>query len=84
MQDHTILASDINFGTVSICPGGVVHINLQHCSLKFVPSDFATFADLIARARLNFGKRPPLGDGKPQLHLVSREPQDSPTSEPEE
>lgn len=77
MDEHTILASDEDFGTVSVCPGGVVHINLAHCSLKFVPSDFLKFSELIGKARLNLGQRPQLGEAKPRLQIVPRDPQDS-------
>ena len=76
MDDHTILASDADFGTVSVCPGGVIHVNLPHYSLKFVPSDFIKFSDLMDKARLNFGKRQRLSEGKPGLKLVSRDPTD--------
>lgn len=72
MDDQTILASSENFGTVSVCPGGVVHINLPHCSLKFLPSDFTKFAELIALARIKFDQ-PVRGDGKPRLQIVSSE-----------
>jgi hypothetical protein len=79
LDDHTILATDEDFGSVSVCPGGVVHISLRHYSLKFVPSDFTKLADLIGKARLNLGKRPELAEGKPRLQLVPRNPEDPPT-----
>ena len=83
MDDQTVLASSENFGTVSVCPGGVVHINLPHCSLKFLPSDFVKFSELIAKARLKFD--PPLrGDGKPHLQLVSTEGDRSSESDKDE
>ena len=72
MDDQTVLASTENFGTVSVCPGGVVHINLPHCSLKFLPSDFVKFAELIAKARVKF-EQPVRPDGKPRLQLVPSE-----------
>lgn len=71
-MDDTILASEENLGNVSVCPGGVVHINLTHCSLKFLPSDFLKFSELISKARLNFDS-PRRGDGKPRLHVVCNE-----------
>jgi len=73
VDDHTVLASSENFGTVSMCPGGVVHINLPHCSLKFLPADFVKFAELIAKARIKFDQ-PVRSDGKPRLQIVSSEP----------
>jgi hypothetical protein len=84
VHDHTILASDDSFGSVSVCPGGVVHVNLQHVSLKLLPSDFTKLSDLIARANINFGKRCGLADGKPHLQLVSKDPQDTPQPDPGE
>ncbi|MBI4966057.1 MAG: hypothetical protein HY913_22445 [Desulfomonile tiedjei] len=69
MEDQTILATSENFGTVSVCHGGVVHINLPHCSLKFLPADFAKFCELIANARMKFDL-PRRADGKPHLQLV--------------
>ncbi len=77
MDDQTILASEENFGTVTVCPGGVVHIHLPHCSLKFLATDFVKFHDLIAKARLQFDL-PRRGDGKPRLHVVSPEKKDQP------
>ncbi|MGO9567511.1 MAG: hypothetical protein ACLP5H_08230 [Desulfomonilaceae bacterium] len=80
LDDQTILSSEENFGTVSVCPGGVVHINLPHCSLKFMPSDFVKFSDLIGQARLNFNA-PPRG-AKPHLHVISSEKENKPSEEP--
>ncbi len=82
LDDQTILSSAENFGTVSVCSGGVIHINLPHCSLKFMPSDFLKFSDLVGQARLNFSA-PPRG-AKPQLHLISSEKEDMPSEEPAE
>jgi hypothetical protein len=79
LDDQTILSSAENFGTVSVCPGGVVHINLPHCSLKFVPSDFEKFSDLIGQARLNFNS-PPRG-AKTRLHVISSEKETDPSQE---
>ncbi len=76
VEEHTILATDNDFGTVSLCPGGVVHVTLAHYSLKFVPADFTKLADLIGKARLNLGNRPQLTAGKPHLQIGSRDPQD--------
>jgi hypothetical protein len=80
LDDQTILASTENFGTVSVCPGGVVHINLPHCSLKFMPSDFTKFSDLIGQARLNFNT--PARGTKPHLHVISSEKENKPPEEP--
>lgn len=82
MDDYTILASDDNFGTVTICPGGVVHINLAHLSLKFVESDFVRFSELINRARVTFGSRSQQTGGKPRLQIVSQERSDDEPSDP--
>jgi hypothetical protein len=74
LDDSTVLASEENFGNVTVCPGGVVHVNLAHVSLKFMPTDFVRFSDLISKARLKFD--PPRPEkGKPRLHLVSGEEQ---------
>jgi hypothetical protein len=83
VDDQTVLASSENFGTVSVCPGGVVHINLPHCSLKFLPSDFVKFSELIAKARLKFDL-PLRGDGKPRLQIVSTEADKSTESDQDE
>jgi hypothetical protein len=82
LDDQTILSSAENFGTVSVCPGGIVHINLPHCSLKFAPSDFVKFSELIGQARLNFNA-PPRG-AKPQLHVISSDKEDRTSGEPAE
>lgn len=80
MDDHTILSNDPNFGNISVCPGGVVHINLRHLTLKFVPSDFDKLSDLVAQARLSIDKRSPRPDGKPRLQLVSKTDEEDPDS----
>jgi len=69
LDEQTILATLENFGAVSVCHGGVVHVNLPHCSLKFLPSDFAKLCELIANARMKFDL-PRRGDGKPRLQIV--------------
>jgi hypothetical protein len=74
MEDHTILATEENFGAVSVCPGGVVHINLAHLTLKLLPSDFEKFSDLVAKAKLNF-TRPKRTEGKPHLQVVTSLPE---------
>lgn len=79
MDDQTILASSENFGNVTVCPGGVVHVNLPHCSLKFTPTDFATFTELIGKARMSF-EASRRGSAKPRLQLVSSDPE-SPSPE---
>ena len=40
MDDYKILANDDNFGSVSVCAGGIVHVNLTHLTLRLMPSDF--------------------------------------------
>ncbi len=74
MEDHTILATEENFGAVSVCPGGIVHINLPHLTLKLLPSEFEKFSDLVAKARLNFA-RPKRTEGKPHLQVVTSDPE---------
>ena len=69
MSDQTILVDDENFGNVIVCPGGVVHINLTHVSLKFLPEDFLKFADLVGKAHRKY-EAPLLTGNKPRLHLV--------------
>jgi hypothetical protein len=69
LSDQTILVDDENFGNVIVCPGGVVHINLAHVSLKFLPEDFLKFADLVGKAHRKY-EAPLLTDNKPRLHLV--------------
>jgi hypothetical protein len=83
LDDQTILATSENFGTVSVCHGGVVHINLPHCSLKFLPSDFTKFCELIGNARMKFDapKRP---DGKARLQLVPSDNHHDSSSDDEE
>lgn len=84
MDDQTILADDPNFGNVTVCVGGVVHVNLPYCSLKFVPTDFERFAELIGQARLKMRDIPGATDGKPRLQLVSSKTDDLPSSDPVE
>lgn len=73
MDDHTILAVLENFGTVSVCPGGIVHVNLAHCTLKFIPSDFEKFCLLVEQAHRKFDL-PRRVSGRPTLQVVSNEP----------
>jgi hypothetical protein len=73
VDDHTILATEENFGAISVCPGGIVHINLAHVTLKLLPSDFEKFSELVAKARLNFA-RPKRTEGKPRLQVVPSDP----------
>jgi hypothetical protein len=78
VEDQRILASEENFGTVSVCSGGVVHVNLPHCSVKFLPSDFSKFCEMIAKARMNF--EPPVRvSGKSRLQVVTSESNDDPS-----
>jgi len=78
LDDQTILATVENFGTVSVCPGGIVHINLPHCAVKFLPADFAKFCELIGQARARFDA-PKRTLGKPRLQVVGPEPEPDPT-----
>lgn len=82
-MDDQILASEENFGSVTVCPGGVVHVNLAHCSLKLLPSDFIKFCELITQARTKFGPPRAMG-GKPRLQLVSQDNKDDALEEHEE
>jgi hypothetical protein len=76
LDEQTILASEENFGNVAVCPGGIVHVNLTHCSLKFLPQDFVKFSELVGRAILKYQASPAQTSGKPRLHLVSSEATD--------
>jgi hypothetical protein len=80
LDDHTIIASDENFGNVTVCPGGVVHVNLVHVSLKFTPDDFSRFAELIARARLN-SQHQHVPRSKPRLQVVTPDTSEGETPE---
>jgi hypothetical protein len=73
LDEQTILASEENFGNVSVCQGGVVHVNLVHMTIKFLPGDFEKFAQLISRARMNLEAGRPTRS-KPRLQVVSPEP----------
>ena len=79
MEDQTILANDPDFGNVTVCPGGVVHVNLLHVSLKFGPSDFVRLSDLMAQARNSFENRQRPKGGKPRLQIVGPEDAEDPT-----
>ncbi len=70
MDDQKLLSSDDGFGAVTMCPGGVVHVNLPHFTLKFLSDDFERFSDLIAKARINLDP-PKKIDKRPRLQLVS-------------
>ena len=72
MDNHTILADDENVGNVVVCPGGVVHVNLTHLSLKFTPEDFLKFSELIDKARRKY-EAPQLTGSKHRLRLVASE-----------
>ncbi len=78
VDDQKILSSDDGFGAVTMCPGGVVHVNLPHYTLKFLPSEFERFSDLIAKARMN-QDRPRKPDQRPKLQLVSSEDEEEDT-----
>jgi len=80
VDDQRILASQEDFGNVSVCPGGVVHVNLVHVSLKLVPADFIKLSELISQARRNLDA-PPRSPGKPVLQVVSPRLQDDPGGE---
>jgi len=82
LDEQTILASDGSFGTVTVCPGGVVHIHMPHFSLKFLPDDFVRFCDLIAKARQQFDP-PRRADGKPHLSVVTSDCKIDPTPDQE-
>jgi hypothetical protein len=74
VDDQIILANAENFGTVTVCPGGVVHVHLPHCSLKFMPSDFERFYKLIAQASAKY--EAPRPSGKPRLQVVQSTSED--------
>lgn len=76
MDDQSILSSIDGFGAVTTCPGGVVHVNLPHFTLKFLPEDFQRFAELIAKARMN-QDRPRKIEQRPRLQVVSTETDES-------
>ncbi len=80
MDDQTILAESESFGNITMCPGGIVHVNLAHLSLKFLPEDFVKLSDLVAKARHNMDT-PPRGDGKPRLTVVSADRDAGPSTE---
>ncbi len=80
MDEQTLLAALKDFGAVTVCPGGVIHINLPHYSLKFLPSDFVKFAELVAMAVAKYEpERKP--SGKPHLQLVTPQPEESEPTE---
>jgi hypothetical protein len=81
LDDQTILASEENFGNVSVCPGGIVHVNLTHCTLKFLPQDFVKFSELIGKAAVKHQAPPPQTGGKPRLHLVGSDASDKESPE---
>ncbi len=83
MADQTILVDDENFGNVIVCPGGVVHVNLTHVSLKFLPDDFLKFADLIEKAHRKY-EAPLLTGSKPRLHLVAQEEDQDKNADPKD
>lgn len=84
LDEQTILANDPEFGNVTVCPGGLVHVNLVHVSLKFGPSDFVRLCELMGKARLNFEGRQRPKDGKPRLQLVPCETDEEPSTDPKE
>ncbi len=45
-----------------------------HCSLKFTPSDFVKFAELIGKARINFDSPPAKRKAAPSLVASDPEP----------
>jgi hypothetical protein len=69
VDDQTILATSEQ-GSVTVCPGGIVHVHLPHCSIKLTPADFVKFSELVAKARVNFDSKQRSG-AKPRLQLVS-------------
>jgi hypothetical protein len=84
LDEDTILAEEGNFGNVTTCPGGVIHVNLAHLSLKFLPEDFVRFTDLMSRARGKFETKRPRPDGKPKLQVVTNSQDDEDSGEDED
>ena len=70
MDEFSILADEPDFGNISMCPGGIVHVNLAHVSLKMNSSDFKRFADLIGRANQKLSDQSNRPVGSPRLHVV--------------
>ncbi len=71
LDDQKILAAIDNFGAVTVCPGGIVHINMPHFTIKLMPSDFVKFTELIEAARRSYSSPAPKPAGKPRLQVVS-------------
>ncbi len=84
MDEDKLLAEIENFGNVTICPGGVVHVNLAHLSLKFMPEDFQRFSDLMAKARVKYESKRTRPDGKPKLQIISNPDEDQSSPELDE
>lgn len=70
MEDHKTLAVSEDFGLVTECPGGIIHIHLHHMTLKFMPNDFAKLTDLLIQARAQCDLPQKTG-AKPHLQIVA-------------
>jgi hypothetical protein len=70
LDEFSVLADEPNFGNVAMCPGGVVHINLAHVSLKMDSSDFRRLSVLIAKAGQKLAEQTPRLTGSSHLHVV--------------
>jgi hypothetical protein len=77
MEDHKTLAISEDFGLVTECPGGIIHVHLHHMTLKFMPNDFVKLTDLLNKARAQCDA-PQKGCGKPHLQIVGPPPTDTP------
>ena len=80
MAEFSVLADEPNFGNVAMCPGGVVHINLAHVSLKMDASDFRRLSALIAKADQKLSEQSPRLPGSPHLHVVPSNSETPPDS----
>lgn len=78
MDEFSVLADEPNFGNVAMCPGGVVHINLAHVSLKMDSSDFRRLSVLIAKAGQKLSEQSPRLPGSPHLHIVQSNSETTP------
>ena len=58
MQGWKVLAQGGEGAAISRCPGGHIHLDYGHLTLRFTEEDFRAFATMVGQAAANLGGTP--------------------------